>query len=202
MASPVRDAHGQLVGIVAVNLSLMELSEPLVSVVSEQQKQGRHLSVGIIDSDGVLIATPDHQRIMQTVVDELPGAEDALHGHNASNVGPGPDGQDWLFSAVPVNNAHWAVVVQMPVSEALAVVEQLHLWLLYAAGLFVLAGLLFWLILMLRVIQPLHILAFQHQVLPATPDEISRETHRFAARLDEMGDLARSPDDEHSSSVR
>ena len=172
IAEPVRTPNGNLVGIVAANLSLVELSVPVSTVVHAQQQQGRQLMISIIDDHGELIATPDHQRILQTVLDELPGADQALQGHAASRVGPGTDGQDWLFSAVPVPNAGWAVVVQRPVSEALAVVAQFQFWLLTAALLFAIGGLLFWLMLLGRVIRPLHTLAIQHQALPTSEQSI------------------------------
>ena len=171
IAEPVHTADSQLVGIVAASLSLVDLSEPLSAVVQEQQQQGRHLMISIIDNRGELIATPIHQHILWTVLNELPGADQALHGHATSQLGLGSNGQNWLFSAVPVPVIGWAVVVQRPTDEALAVVTQLHLWLLVAALLFAIGGLLFWLILLVRVIRPLHTLA---------------------TREDEVGELARS----------
>ena len=191
IAQPVR-ASGQLIGIVAANISLVELSEPLTPVVQAQQRQGRQLMISIIDDKGELIATPQHERIMQTVLDELPGADQALRGHATSSLGPGTDGQDWLFSAVPVPYLGWAVVVQRPASEALAVVAQFHLWLLTAALLFAIGGLLFWLMLLSRVIRPLHTLALQHQVLPTSEQSIPEHATVLAEREDEVGDLARS----------
>ena len=157
VAEPVRAASGQLVGIVADSLSLVALSDPLGNVVQAQQRLGRRLMISIIDDHGELIATPEHERILQTILDELPGADQALHGHAASRLGLGAYGQDWLFSAVPVPDASWAVVVQRPADEALAVVTQFHLWLLTAALLFSLGSLLFWLMLLVRVIRPLHV---------------------------------------------
>jgi PAS domain S-box-containing protein len=192
MAEPVRTPSSQLVGIVVASLSLAELSDPLSSVVQAQQKQGRRLMISILDSRGELIATPDHNRILLTVADELPGSNQALQGQVASSLGPGPDGQDWLFSAVPVPDAGWAVVVQRPASEALAVVTQFHLWLLTAALLFTIGGLLFWLILLLRLIRPLHTLAIRHQALPTSEQFIPGDTTALAVRDDEVGNLARS----------
>src|SRR5437764_12534454 len=128
--------------------------------------------INVIDNRGELIATPQHERILQTVLEQLPGADQALQGHVASRLGLGPDGQDWLFSAVPVPDAGWAVVVQRPASEALAVVAQFHLWLLIAALLFAMGGLLFWFMLLVRVIRPLHTLAVQHQALPTSEQSI------------------------------
>ncbi len=153
VAEPVRAASGQLVGIVADSLSLVALSDPLGNVVQAQQRLGRRLMISIIDDHG----DPDQKRILQMVLDKLPGADQALHGQVASRQGLGPDGRDWLFSAVPVPDASWAVVVQRPADEALAVVTQFHLWLLTAALLFSLGSLLFWLMLLVRVIRPLHV---------------------------------------------
>jgi hypothetical protein len=183
-AEPVHTANRQLVGIVAASLSLVDLSEPLTAVVNAQQQRGRHLLISIIDDRGELIATPDHKRISWTVLNELPGGDQALHGHTTSQLGPGSDGQDWLFSAVPVSTFGWAVVVQRPANEALAVVTQLHLWLLTAALLFAIGGLLFWLMLLVRVIRPLHILAIQHQTLPTSEQSIPVEARNFQEAFD------------------
>lgn len=194
IAEPVRASgpNGTLIGVVAANLSLDGLSLPLQSVVQEQQRQGRQLMISVIDNNGSLIATPDHKRILFPVLDDLPGADQALHGQVASSLGQGMDGKDWLFSAVPVPNVNWAVVVQRPASEALAVGTQFQLWLLLVALFFALGGLLFWLILLGRVIRPLHTLAVQHQVLPTSEQDIPVHATVLAVRDDEVGDLARS----------
>jgi PAS domain S-box-containing protein len=192
IADPVRAPSGQLVGIVVASLSLKELSFPLTNVVQAQQQQGRRLMISIIDDQGRLIATPLQEQILWTVLNELPGVEQALQGHVASQQGLGPDGRDWLFSAVPVPHVGWAVVVQRPADEALAVVTQFHLWLLTAALLFAIGGLLFWLMLLVRVIRPLHTLAAQHQALPTSEQSISVDAIVLAARDDEVGELARS----------
>lgn len=192
IAAPVRDEQHHLLGIMATSISLVELSEPLLNVVNAQLKQRHHLQISILDARGELIATPQHERILQTVLDELPGADQALRGHTVSLIGPGPNGQNWLFSAVPVPEVGWAVVVQEPASEALAVVAQFHNWLLTTALLFASGGLLFWLVLVVRVIRPLHTLAMQHQALPASEQAIPVQTTALAQRGDEVGGLARS----------
>jgi len=181
-----------LVGIVVASLSLKDLSVPLQRVVQAQQQQGHPLMISVLDSQSVLVATSDPKRILQTVLNEMPGADRALQGRTVSQVGLGSDGQNWLFSAVPVPDASWAVVVQRPASEVLAVVVQFQLWLLTAALLFTMGGLLFWLILLVRVIRPLHTLAIEHQALPASERAIPGDTTALTVRDDEVGDLARS----------
>lgn len=187
------DKGGKVVGIVAANFSLAALSEPLKSVVQTQKRQNRQLVISVIDDQGRLIASPYiSQQYLWNVLNELPGADQALQGHISSSPGKGSDGQDWLFSAVPVPGAGWAVVVQRPTSEALAVVTQFHLWLLSAALLFAMGGLLFWLLLLMRVIRPLHTLAIKHQALPTSEQSIPADATLLAGRNDEVGDLARS----------
>lgn len=192
IAFGVRDAQENLKGIVAVNLSLEGLSIPLMNVVRAQKQQGRNIDISIIDNRGVLIATPDPNRILYSVLDQLPGAKQALQGSVVSSVGAGTDGQDWLFSSVPVPSTGWAVIVQRPVNEALAIVGRFHLWLLIAALLFTFGGLLFWLILLLRVINPLHALAIRHQSLPDRKKIMPVQATALSSRRDEVGDLARS----------
>jgi len=192
IAEPVRTLDGGLIGIVAINVSLFELSEPLTTVVNAQLHDGRHLNISIIDSEGELIATPDHKRVLQTVLDELPGADQALHGRVDSRLGTGPDGQNWLFSSVPVPYTGWAVIVQRPASEALSVITQFRIWLWITVALFAIGGLLFWLMLINRVIGPLHTLASQHQTLPTSEQAIHAHATTLAQRNDEMGGLARS----------
>jgi signal transduction histidine kinase len=193
IAESVYASDGQMTGIVAVNLSLAQLSVPLEKVVDAQRRQSRQLVISIIDNRGELIASPYiTQEYLWNVLNELPGADQALQGHISSNLSKGSDGQDWLFSAVPVPGAGWAVVVQRPASEALAVVTQFHLWLLSAALLFAIGGLLFWLMLLMRVIRPLHTLAIEHQALPTSEQSMPPDTTELAGRDDEVGNLARS----------
>ncbi len=194
IAYAVHDAStsDHLIGFVAANISLIDLSIPLGNVVQVQHKQGRQLMISIIDDQGHLVATPDLRLILLPVLNELPGADQALQGHVNSSLGPGPDGSEWLFSSVPVPGLGWAVVVQRPTSEALAVASQLHLWLLFAALLFAIGGLLFWLILLGRVIRPLHTLAIQHQALPTSEQSIPVHATVLAERDDEVGNLAHS----------
>src|ERR1700736_3248730 len=81
IAEPVRTSNGKLIGIVAASLSLIELSDPVSTVVQAQRHQGRRLMISIIDERGELIATPEHKQILWKVLNELPGADQALNGH-------------------------------------------------------------------------------------------------------------------------
>ena len=192
LAEPVRDHAGHLRGVLAMSLRLDQLSEPLRAIIRAQAQQGQHLLISIVDAQGRLIATPQSERILQPVLDQLPGAADALAGHTQTRTGTNPQGQQWLYSAVPVRSASWAVVVQRPTAEVLAAVTNFRRWITIAAGLFALGGLLFWLVLLRRVVQPLRALATRHAALP-TPDSPARtEAPALTSRSDEIGRLARS----------
>lgn len=192
VAQPVRDAGGKLLGIVATNLSLDALSVPLRSVIDAQARQHHHLLISLLDQDGQLIGTSVRELLLQPVADEMPGAADALGGHPATRLGAGPDRQEWLFSAVPVPGTGWAVVVQRPADEALAVVYHFRTWLAVAATLFALGGCCFWLILARRVIQPLQALATRYRAFPPPRAAISHSIAAFARRGDAVGALTRS----------
>ena len=192
LAETVRNAAGQLVGILAISLALDDLSEPLARVVRTQAHQDWHLRISIIDGRGEVVAADDSSQLLDTMLNVLPGAQQALRGHPATAIGPGPGSQDWLFSAAPVSGPSWAVVVQRPASETLAVITWLHLGLLGAVLLFALGGLVFWLMLLDRVIRPLHALAVHHRTVPHPKQPIPGATLALARRDDEVGGLAQS----------
>jgi signal transduction histidine kinase len=189
LAQPVRGGDGRLLGIVATNVLLADLSAPLRAIVGQQQGQ---LLISVIDEEGQLIVTPERERLLQPVLEELPGAEEALAGRPATRLGRGPHGREWLYSAEPVPSVGWAVVVQRPAIDALAVVRSFNAWLTIAALLFGAGGLLFWALLIWRIIRPLQALAAHHQGLPGTHPARLTPLDSLARRGDEVGGLARS----------
>ncbi|MEO6457472.1 MAG: ATP-binding protein [Chloroflexia bacterium] len=197
-ATPIRDSDGKLLGVVATNLLLDDLSAPIRTIVEQQGAQGQPVLISMLDDRGQLVATPQRERLLQVVLDELPGADQALQGQTSSRLAPGPGSQEWLFTSVPVPSVGWAVIVQRPASIALAALNRFSYWLTVATLLFGLGGLLFWLLLLRRVIQPLHILSSAHGALPvlgARPPSSSFMPTRLAQlarRQDEVGNLTRS----------
>lgn len=219
VAQPVDDAainttsasNPHLIGIVAMSISLVQLSTPLQDVVAVQRQERRTLKISVIDNTGLLVASSDTSQVsglLFNVLSELPGADRALMGRAVSRVGPGVDGTDWLYSAVPVPRTGWmsasartgwAVVAQRPAAQALAAVTQLHRWLFAAAVIFAVGGLVFWLMLLDRVIRPMHALAIQHRAFPDTSlstlekrESAPNYSATLALRQDEVGGLARS----------
>lgn len=192
---PIRDASGEFQGVVATNIRLRSLSDSLRAIAAEYRDQDS-LRVSIIDSDGQIIADPDPGRLLFRLSDELPQVvSEVLADQSGSQETSGPDGETWLTSYVPVPSAGWGVIVQRPTSVAFATASAFHRGLLLAIGVFVLGGLLFWLALSRRVIQPLEALSsFSHAVGPpgAADRRTRHEVERIAGRPDQIGRLSAS----------
>lgn len=191
LALPVRDGAGRLLGMLATNLRLDDLNQMLRPVVASQIQEHQHLVMSIVDAQGRLIGTAQRERLLQPALDELPGARDALQGRTATREGTDARGQRWLYSAVPIRSVGWAVVVQRSASDALAVITNFQRWITVAAGIFAFGGLLFWLVLLFRVVRPLQVLARRHAALPTSRPAITQGPS-LLDRADEVGLLARS----------
>lgn len=192
IATPVRDNERTLLGVIATNIRLADLGAPLSTIAQQQLRQQQPIKLSMLDERGVQIASPEREQLLQPALDALPGAAEALRGKEAHQSGPGPDGAAWLFSSAPVPSVGWAVVVQRPAADALAVLGRFNAWLRTAALLFAGGGLLFWLLLLRRVIQPLRLLAAEHRELQPPGATASAAAVLIARRDDEVGLLARS----------
>lgn len=199
LGHPVYSDEGRFRGVVAANVLLDELSAPLRTIVSEQ---GRPLHIQVLNAEGLLIAADDRARLLQPLLAELPGAAAALAGRPATSLGTRRDGSTWLFSAEPVSQMGWAVVVQRDTSDAFAVISDFSRWLSLLALLFAGGGVVFWLLLNAQVIRPLQTMARHNQNFPLDtlmPEAIARP---LINRKDEVGDLARSQRELRSSIAR
>ncbi|HEX8731874.1 MAG TPA: ATP-binding protein, partial [Ktedonobacterales bacterium] len=156
---------------------------------------------------GKIIASPERERLLQFATPLLPGASAALAGHDAMVDATDASGKEWLYSTAPVSGVGWAVIAQRPVSDLASEMSDFRDWLAVAAGLFALGGLCFWLILMWRVVRPLHLLTEEHAAMAeryARHDRRERwrrnasvptpvgPTTPLLRRVDEIGGLART----------
>ena len=194
VAEAVHGNHGQFLGMVAATLLLDSLSQQLGIVTNSQTLQGQHVIISLLDDRGLLIGASDpaHAHLLQPEATQLPGAVEALAGGTAASEVNGPNGDGkWLYSAVSVPDIGWAVVVQQPETDITAATSNFGLWLWLATILFAAGGLLFWLVLLRRVIRPLHALAAQHGSLPELDTERT-SIPSLTQRSDEIGKLAYS----------
>lgn len=198
---PVRDSSGSLLGVLGVGVLLDGLNAPIDAVMRAQAAQHETLRISILDQQGNLIATPDRERLLQSGLADLPGAGAALRGQTATRVAQSADGEEWLYSATPIRSAHWAVVVQRPSSDLSAAISNFRDWLGVATALFALGGLLFWLILVWRVVRPLRRLAVANttfaDMAAGAPALLTPPTHLtpladLSLRVDEVGSVSRT----------
>lgn len=192
VADAVHGSRGEFLGVLATTLLIDSLSTPVQTVTAAQSLQGQHVTITMIDDQGRVIASPFEKQFLRTERSMLPGANDALSGSTATNEVRGPQGADWLYSAVPVPAIGWAVVVRRPASDIEAATSNFSTWLLLASVIFALGGLLFWLVLLRRVVRPLHTLAVDHVQLPPPGSAHIHPLPAMGARTDEIGELARS----------
>lgn len=192
IAQPVHDRQGGLTGVVGINLLLDDFSTSLRAIVDEQMRQQTPMDISLVDNQGLLVGSPAQERLLQPMLDELPGLSEALAGRATTHVAPGPQHQDWLFSTVPVPGSGWAVVVQRPAADALATVATFNTWLFVLTGLFALGGLLFWIDLLHLVIRPLQRLASAYRAIRLDYDPATSPTRNLVRRPDEVGSLARA----------
>lgn len=191
-AAPVRDADGQVRGLIAADLDLRQLSSTL-SKISSDRTSG--LRVSILESSGQIIADSAGGRVFASAGTEFPSVmEAALRGEAGTQIERDATGREWLRSYVPVPATRWAVIVQRPADIAFASPRAFHNGLLIAIGVFVVGGLFFWVMLSRRVIAPLERLAAfsasisQRTVVP----QDRRDLHRLSNRHDQVGSLIRA----------
>jgi signal transduction histidine kinase len=197
----VRDAGGQLLGVLGAGVLLDGLNAPIEAVMNAQAAQRQTLRISILDQQGNLIATPDRERLLQPGLANLPGSSAALAGKTTTQLALSESGQEWLYSATPIKNVHWAVVVQRPATDLSAAISNFRDWLGVATALFGLGGLFFWLILVWRVVRPLRRLtdanttfaemATGMPTLRAAPTVIA-PLRELTPRVDEIGSVART----------
>ncbi|MGE5334040.1 MAG: ATP-binding protein [Nitrososphaerota archaeon] len=192
VADAVHGSRGEFLGVLATTILIDNLSTPLQTIIAAQTLQGEHVLITMVDDQGRVIASSFENQFLRPEAATLPGATDALAGSTATYEVRGPNNADWLYSAVPVPAVRWAVVVRRPASDIVAATSSFSIWLLLASGLFVLGGLLFWLVLVRRVVRPLHTLAAQHVQLPPPGHTHIQPLPGIGERSDEIGELTRS----------
>lgn len=187
LAHPLYDANGQFEGMIGMNIPRQSLSAPIEAIRDEHAQRGESVSLHILNENGQLIASSIPGEIS---LERYPGALRALACGECTAIGAGRVGGEWMFSAAPARGTGWSVIAQREAQSAFAPIASFNTFLLFSALFLAMGGLLFWMVLLRRVIRPLQTLAVQHQNLPV--GGISQLPHPAADRADEMGELARS----------
>ena len=194
---PLWNETGDFLGLVAMNIRLQSLSDTLTSIAAEYRPQ-EDFNVMIIDASGRVIARPNPRSdnlLVDISQDLAEVVQSALDGRSNNLIGIDRDGQEVLYSFVPVPRAGWGVIVSRPASVAFATPQAFHQGVLLLIAVFLGIGLIFWIALSRQVIRPLERLAALSRMIGRQQD-ISAEQRSYlqsmADRPDQMGYLIRS----------
>ncbi len=212
---PLYDEEDVFLGIIATNLALEKLSETLAKMA---RTQPAGMLITIIDQAGQVIAYPgllqaelpddmllpeqpeEDEGLPKMLLPDWDRWQDGvvtavLAGETGAVVSQAPDGSEWLRSYVPILVAGWGVLVQRPTEVAFATIDRFHRMLIASIILYLIGGVIFWLLLSRRVIVPLEQLAeFSRRVGNPQP---GRDRHQidlapWSQRQDQIGHLATS----------
>lgn len=211
VAAPIKDANGQLVGIMG---GVLNLYKPNLLGSISSRKNGETGYYYLVSQDRLRIAHPDPALIFKTVPPNSGNIpfENAMKGFEGTQEGYNTRGVKGLFTFKKLATTGWIVASVVPSAEAFAPVENLYRKMLGLSGLLLLVMVpLLW-IFVARVVRPLDGLAqAMHQTAARMRDgqvvapiaqvgghEIKTVTHAFnefvEARIHAEKDLARARD--------
>jgi PAS domain S-box-containing protein len=192
---PIRGDDGEFLGLVATNLQLESLSTTLREILSEHEVS-EGLSILILDDLAQIIAHPNSDYLLGKGADLLPLPDERPEGsESGSQTAISPSGEEQLYTFASIPSAGWTVVVSRPTAAAFSQQVTIHRFTLAAFVTFALIGLLFWVFLSRRVIQPVEKLAHvsseigeNNPILPAERAYLEQG----ATRSDQIGYLIAS----------
>lgn len=195
LASPVKDHSNNIIGVVTAAWSGQDFSDEVTAV--EIKDSG---SVFVVDNSGRLIAHPDYNLVSQGT-NLLDQEDDENHrdlaAFLASNMdrktGLGYytwDGIDYLAALAPVNANQWFVVIQVPHSEIMAPLRDIHRNLVFTAALLLLLGFGITYLATKQIAAPIRQVS-QRYARMAAGDFNGTLDQKLQKRGDEIGQLAR-----------
>lgn len=192
---PIWRGDGQFLGVVGTNLKLQELSTSLANIARDYRAD-EQFQILILDASGQIIAHPQAERLLQDGRAALPGVFAALQAGQSGNlIADDEAGRETLHSYVPISSVGWGVVVTRPTAVAFATPAAFRRGALATVLLFLLGGVLFWLVLSRRVVRPLEQLATFSQEIGQKTDAVAAHQpllQSLTDRPDQMGHLTRS----------
>ncbi|MBN1452581.1 MAG: GAF domain-containing protein [Anaerolineales bacterium] len=192
---PIWSADGSFLGLVGTNIRLESLSDTLSAIVSEHQAE-EGLQLVILDSSAQIIAYPDPTLLLQPASVLMPNSYGhVLAGESGTVTETDPSHEERLYTYAPIPEIGWGVIVSRPTATAFSTQIFLRRVVIVAAATFVLIGLFFWRMLILRVISPIERLAPTSEAIGLNNPIRSEERvilEAQARRSDQVGHLTRS----------
>jgi PAS domain S-box-containing protein len=195
---PLRDENGRFQGVVATNLMLESLSSTLVGIAGEYAPTDG-FQVLIVDASGQIIAHTNPDALLTDAGTAMPAVITAvLANQNGNLIANDVNGEEQLYSYMPIERGGWGVIVSRPTAVAFASPSIFQRGALIAVALFLIGGIVFWLIFSERVIRPVERLAQFSQIVGLEEQFSDQHQEQLAAlttRPDQMGMLTRSMTD-------
>jgi PAS domain S-box-containing protein len=190
LVARIINTQGQAVGIMGINLSLVQFTSHLMEVQRQLTTNGE-VHIWIVDEQGHPLASTEHVSFQINLHNSLPGLAYALRGKQG-NLLARTQNRDWLYSYLPVAGTRWAVVIQRPTDITFATIISFQNSLLIALVTLILGASFFWFVLHGWVMAPLVKLA--QAVSMIRPDQQEKVTEsdllaRDRGRIDEVGRL-------------
>lgn len=159
---PLYDFAGKFHGMMALNVPVERFNSPLQALAQEHRNRDDQIFIHLVDlstPNNTLIASSDFGRME---LDPSRGERLPLGCGECTQRFVDVNQDDWLLSTTALKGENWAVIVRRPTQSALATLNSFNTWLWLAALLFGLGGVMFWVVLMRRVIRPLQTLAHRY----------------------------------------
>jgi hypothetical protein len=145
IAFPIRDAQGQIIGVLT---GVTDLDKPNFLDKITQSHYGKLGGYVLISAQNrTVITATDKSRIMEVLpaLGVNPWVDRFASGYEGSTIANNPKGVEVLVSGKRISEADWYVLATLPVTEAFAPIENMLQRLLIAATTFtILACVLMW----------------------------------------------------------
>lgn len=190
---PVR-RDGEFLGVIGTNLKLQSLSHSIANIVKEYPTS-EQLEIMILDAKGQIIAHPDPAMLLVDGNEQMPDVvRDVLSGKRGHLI-VGSGDAERLVSYVPMPAVGWGVVVSRPTAVAFATPNAIRRGVYWGTALFLLGGVIFWMLLSRRVIQPIERVTLFSQAIGQSHAPLETHGHvvlPLANRPDQIGYLTKS----------
>jgi len=192
---PLWRPNGKFLGLVATNITLQSLSTTLESITSAYRPE-ESFDVAIVDAAGKVIAHPNPVFLLTELKNNQPEViNPVLAGRSGNIIAEDGNGEERLFSYVPIPSAGWGVVISRPTAAAFATPNAFHQGVYLAIIIFLIVGVLFWVMLSRQVIQPLENLAVFSQTIGLDTKITAHQQatlSQLSKRSDQIGHLVHS----------
>lgn len=119
ISTPVKDANGKIVGVVAGDVSLKAIGE-----LAQKIAIGKAGYVDVVDQKGALLAHRDEEKVKtQENIAKEQYIQDVINGNLGVKEGLSSVGVPSLIAYAPIENYKWGVIAYLPKSEINGIIQ-------------------------------------------------------------------------------